>query len=82
MAGTRAYRRNSRGQFAGAEGGTHVTFGRAGGFASAAHRANVANSRAAKARRRALARKGVRVASTAATVGAAAVIAGVAAKRI
>jgi len=67
--GQRQYRRNSRGRFAGAESGTKVTYGRAGGFASATHRANVASSRASKARRRALARKGVKVAGSAAAVG-------------
>lgn len=61
MAATRQYRRNSRGRFAGATTGTVITTGRAGGFASAAHRANVSNKRTAAAHRRALVRKGVKV---------------------
>lgn len=72
MAGTRQYRRNSDGRFAGGGGGTVTTTGRAGGFASAAHRANVANKRATTARRKALTKKGVQIA------GATLIIAGAA----
>jgi hypothetical protein len=39
MGATRAYRRDSHGKFAGSGGGTHTTFGKAGGFANAAFRA-------------------------------------------
>lgn len=42
---SRAYRRNSRGQFAGAGGGTKVTYGKAGGFANKAFASRVAASR-------------------------------------
>lgn len=38
---SRAYRRDNRGQFAGASGGTKVTYGKAGGFANAAFRGRV-----------------------------------------
>ena|SRR5690348_7890227 len=68
----RQYRRNRNGQFA--SKGTVVTTGRAGGFANAAHRANVASARAAKSHRQALVRKGVKTAVTGAVgvgVGAA-----------
>ena len=46
MAGTRAYRRDSHGRFAGSGGGTKVTYGKAGGFANSAFRARVAAGRA------------------------------------
>lgn len=46
--GTRAYRRDNRGRFAGAGGGTKVTYGKAGGFANAAHRAKVAQGQKAR----------------------------------
>jgi hypothetical protein len=46
MAGTRAYRRDSHGRFAGSGGGTKVTYGKAGGFANSAFRARVAGQRA------------------------------------
>lgn len=63
----RQYRRKSNGQFASrGDAGAKVTVGRAGGFASAAHRANVANSRAAARRRKALVRTGTKVAAGAA----------------
>lgn len=42
---TRAYRRDNRGRFAGANGGTKVTYGKAGGFANAGHRSRVAQKR-------------------------------------
>lgn len=45
---TRAYRRDNRGRFAGAGGGTKVTYGKAGGFANAAHRAKVAQGQKAR----------------------------------
>lgn len=49
MAGTRAYRRDSHGRFAGAGGGgTKVTYGKAGGFANAAHRAKVGSGNGAR----------------------------------
>lgn len=48
----RAYRRNSRGQFAGSGG--RVTYGKAGGFANATHQANAQNARAAAAQNRTL----------------------------
>jgi glutamate synthase domain-containing protein 3 len=75
MAGSRTYRRNRNGQFA--SKGTVVTTGRAGGFANASHRANVANKRAAKAHRNALVRKGVKIAAT----GAAGAAVGAVARR-
>jgi hypothetical protein len=74
MAGSRQYRRQSNGRFAGSGGGTVTTTGRAGGFASAAHRANVAGMRAAKAHRQALVRKGVKVAAASAAIGGATVL--------
>lgn len=42
--GTRAYRRDNQGRFAGSGSGTKVTYGKAGGFANAAHRAKVAQA--------------------------------------
>ena len=66
---SRAYKRDSRGRFAGGGGAVTTTYGRAGGFASASHRAKAANARASKARRRALVRRGVRVAANTAGVG-------------
>lgn len=42
---TRAYRRDSHGKFAGANGGTKVTYGKAGGFANSAFRARVSAGR-------------------------------------
>jgi hypothetical protein len=61
----RQYRRRGNGQFASrGDTGAKVTTGRAGGFANATHRANVANSRKASARKNALVRKGVKVAAT------------------
>lgn len=41
---TRAYRRNSKGQFAGSGGGSMITYGKAGGFANAAFRARTSSS--------------------------------------
>ena len=46
MAGTRAYRRDNHGRFAGKGGGTKVTMGKAGGFANAAFRTRVQSQRA------------------------------------
>jgi hypothetical protein len=68
---SRQYRRNNRGQFASAGSpGTKVTTGRAGGFANAAHQQRVAGNRAASRQRKALVRKGVKVAAGAAATGA------------
>lgn len=53
MAGRRVYRRDSRGRFAGGGGG-RVTFGRAGGFASASIRAAFSGARRSAAVSRAL----------------------------
>lgn len=74
MAGSRQYRRNKSGQFAGAGSpGTKITVGRAGGFANAAHRARVAQSKSASKHQNTLSSsKTVKVA--AAGVGAAAAI--------
>lgn len=44
---TRAYRRDKNGRFAGAGGGTSVTYGKAGGFANKAFASRVAASRGA-----------------------------------
>lgn len=71
----RKYRRNDRGQFS--SSGTKVTTGRAGGFANAAHRARVANNKKAAAQRKALVRKGVKVAAA----GAAGAAVGAVARR-
>ena len=57
---SRAYRRDSRGRFAGSGG--RVTYGKAGGFANASHRAKAADARASAARRRALVGRGKAVA--------------------
>jgi len=54
----RAYRRDSHGRFAGGGGGK-VTFGRAGGFASASFRAAKSGARRASAMTRALGNKTV-----------------------
>ena len=66
----RSYKRNRKGQFA--SNGTVVTTGKAGGFASAAHRTNVANRAAAVKRRKALIKNGGRVATAATILGASA----------
>lgn len=47
--GTRAYKRDSHGRFAGGGGGTVVTYGKAGGFANAGHQSK---AQAARANRR------------------------------
>lgn len=71
----RQYRRRKNGQFAArGDSGTTVTVGRAGGFANASVRAKRANNAAAARRRKALVRKGVKVAVTAGTVGALAAV--------
>lgn len=77
MAATRQYRRQSNGRFAGSGGGTVTTTGRSGGFASAAHRANVKQRVATRAYRKALVKRGVKIAATA---GATAVAVGVVSK--
>lgn len=59
---TRAYRRNSRGQFAGSGG--RVTYGKAGGFANASHRAKAASAKSTNAAARAARRKRIKVAKT------------------
>lgn len=65
MAGTRSYHRDNKGRFAGASGGTHVTHGRAGGFANAAHRSAVQGRKVRKARNRRVLKVTARVAGTA-----------------
>lgn len=59
MAGTRAYRRDSHGKFAGSGGGSMTTYGKAGGFANASFRARASagNARPAKGGQRAGLRK-------------------------
>jgi hypothetical protein len=42
---SRAYRRDNQGRFAGANGGSKVTYGKAGGFANASFRARVQANR-------------------------------------
>lgn len=77
MAGTRSYKRNRSGQFASSGSATVTTVGKSGGFASATHRANVANTKAARAHRKVLAKNGVKAAVVG---GAAAAVIGAGAK--
>lgn len=67
--GRRGYRRNRKGQFASSGTAVTMTYGRAGGFANAAHRSAVQGQRVRRARRRRVLRVAARAAGTAAAVG-------------